>query len=163
MKRITLKAVGFIAMVFFSLCLMGVACDPSSHNEYYLKNNLDSPITYCQKSLMNGDQNHIQTIQPGESLKIYETTSRGRSAFALGDSFCSDLQLPNAYQYHFVIFADGTEWPWDPTDISTDKHPYLTKCWRIIRSENTKHRSNYKIEYVVNEVDYQNALNQINK
>ena len=58
-----------------------------------------------------------------------------------------------------VTFSDGTLWQWDLSNqINTDKHPYLIRCWNILSSSDTKHRSDHEVEYAVDSVDYQNAI-----
>ena len=70
MKKETLRLFFGIAAFFCWLSLMSVACDPACHDKFYLKNTLDTPITYSQFNTKDSTQRNIVTIQPGES-KIY--------------------------------------------------------------------------------------------
>ena len=47
-KKETTRLFLCIAASFCWLSLMSVACDPACHDKFYLKNTLDTPITYSQ-------------------------------------------------------------------------------------------------------------------
>ena len=153
------RLMNLFLMVAAMVC-MAVACDPGCHDEFYLKNNTDAPITYSQFNTKDSTQRNLVTIQPGESKLVYEYVGRD-SQFEPGaaSSYCDELQIPTNNYCHTVTFSDGTLWQWDLSNqINTDKHPYLIRCWNILSSSDTKHRSDHEIEYTVDSVDYQNAI-----
>ena len=159
-KKETIRLFLCIAAFFCWLSLMSVACDPACHDKFYLKNTLDTPITYSQFNTNDSTQRNLVTIQPGESKLVYEYVGRD-SQFEPGaaSSYCDELQIPTNNYCHTVTFSDGTLWQWDLSNqINTDKHPYLIRCWNILSSSDTKHRSDHEVEYAVDSVDYQNAI-----
>lgn len=161
-KKETIRFFFCIAVFFCWLSLMSVACDPACHDKFYLKNTLDTPITYSQFNTKDSTQRNMVTIQPGESKVVYEYIGRD-SQFEPGaaSSYCDELQIPTNNYCHTVTFSDGTLWQWDLSNqINTDKHPYLIRCWNILSSSDTKHRSDHEVEYAVDSVDYQNAIQQ---
>jgi len=160
MRKETIRLFFGIAAFFCWLSLMSVACDPACHDKFYLKNTLGTPITYSQFNTKDNTQRNMVTIQPGESKLVYEYVGRD-SQFEPGaaSSYCDELQIPTNNYCHTVTFSDGTLWQWDLSNqINTDKHPYLIRCWNILSSSDTKHRSDHEIEYAVDSVDYQNAI-----
>ena len=159
-KKETIRLFLCIAAFFCWLSLMSVACDPACHDKFYLRNTLDTPITYSQFNTKDSTQRNMVIIQPGESKVVYEYVGRD-SQFEPGaaSSYCDELQIPTNNYCHTVTFSDGTLWQWDLSNqINTDKHPYLIRCWNILSSSDTKHRSDHEVEYAVDSVDYQNAI-----
>lgn len=160
MKRRTLKFFCYLSVLFSALCLMAISCEPGCHDKFYLKNNLSTPITYSRINTTSGSQRNELTIQPGESKLVYEYIGR-RSEFENIEAFpyCYELELAAANEHHSVTFSDGIVWQWNwSNQINMGKHPSLTKCWNILHFTQTKHRSAYEVEYVVDSVDYQNVI-----
>lgn len=160
MRKETIRLFFCIAAFFCWLSLMSIACDPACHDKFYLKNTLDTPITYSQFNTKDSTRRSMVTIQPGESKLVYEYVGRDSQFESIASSpYCDELQLSANNNCHMVTFSDGTTWQWELSNqINIDKHPYLIRCWNILNSSNTKHRSDYEVEYVVDSVDYQNAI-----
>jgi hypothetical protein len=157
------KRLMILFLMVAAMVCMAVACDPGCHDEFYLKNNTDTPITYSQFNTNDSTQRNVVTIQPGESKRVYEYVGRDSQFESITTSlYCDELLIPANNYCHQVTFSDGTIWQWDLSDqITADKHPYLMKCWNILSATDTKHRHDHQVEYVVDAVDYRNALQRV--
>lgn len=148
-----------IAMMFCWLTLMSIACDPSRTDQYYFKNGTSEPIIYTEMTANGDQQRNTDTLQPGESKLVFYSSHFTSDLLDNSDILWtfSNLYIPTLKRS--IIFNDSIYISWDiDNTLNFEKHPKYRSCWQTISSVIKKHYSNISVEYTIDSVDYQNAI-----
>ncbi len=138
------------------------ACDPGFNDEYYLKNTLSYNIKYAEMNPHTGTIREVITVRPGASERVWTFSGIDMSCFESESNpytaFCQRDVVP------VIIFPGEVQdlsLAWAIDDFfNFEKHPKYKHCWSILQSEANRHRSSHRVEYRVDETDYENAYIQ---
>lgn len=151
-----------LALLILTALFIINSCDSGCDDTYLFKNNLTQPVIYgLVKTNEEGKlymYDTLVSIQPNESYLAFRRGGFGPSLFDEDEhqpisGFCT----MTIYRSYGFIFNDSVHIFFNETPTDTIlKSPQWIKYWRVI-DENKKHHQ-HTVEYAIDSVDYQNAI-----